>query len=69
MNSKMVNMEAQLLSRMIITEWLNSGAVTTRRSIRNTAKRQSLGRALWFVVGLSVIPVAFFAIVAFEMCQ
>ena len=67
MNSKMVNMEAQLLSRMIIAEWLNSGAVTTRRSIRNTAKRQSLGRTLWFVVGLSVIPVLFFTIVAFEM--
>ena len=66
MNNRIVNMEAQLLSRMIIAKLLNSGAITTRRTGKHATERQAFGRTLWFFVGLAAIPVVFFVIVFIE---
>jgi hypothetical protein len=42
-------------------------ALQTRRSRRNATERQAFGRTLWFIIGLSAIPVVFFVIVAVEV--
>jgi hypothetical protein len=42
-------------------------ALQTRRSRKQVTESQAFRRTLWFFVGLTVIPVAFFVLVAVEV--
>jgi hypothetical protein len=42
-------------------------ALQTRRSRKHVTERQSFRRTIWFLLGLTVIPVAFFVLVAVEV--